>query len=140
MTHRCFLHVANVRYFEFISVAIFLKRPRGGRRVMMLNDMKKKKELYAETKESARDRIIGGLNSCDRQKTNNDDFEIISYLLLSRNILSNSAQPSSPQAQPFHSPMFLKYIPHDTTAKPTLKNDHLVHPTIQYGCQHKHRT
>ena len=32
------------------------KRPRGRRRVMMLDDMKEKKELYAEMKERARDR------------------------------------------------------------------------------------
>ena len=32
------------------------KRPRGRRRVMMLDDMKEKKELYAEMKEIARDR------------------------------------------------------------------------------------
>ena len=41
---------------ETIEGRIEGKRPRGRRRVMMLDDMKEKKELYAEMKEIARDR------------------------------------------------------------------------------------
>ena len=41
---------------ETIEGRIEGKRPRGRRRVMMSDDMKEKKELYAEMKERARDR------------------------------------------------------------------------------------
>ena len=46
----------NALLKETIEGRIEGKRPRGRRRVMMLDDMKEKKELYAEMKERARDR------------------------------------------------------------------------------------